>query len=142
MAEGIEGKQIKKETTTTKTSMVSIRPPSILPFAFVGVLTGLDNYLYAYGVAGLPVIIALQLTLFAVKTSMVSIRPPSILAFAFVGVLTDLDNYLYAYGVAGLPVIIASNRYLNHAIYYEAGDVGLPTRPLQRSLPDQAKGIY
>ncbi|KAK7282859.1 hypothetical protein RIF29_11948 [Crotalaria pallida] len=56
---------------TTKTSMVSIRPPLILAFTFVGVLTGLDNYLYAYGLARLPLstsalIIASQLAFTAV----------------------------------------------------------------------------
>ncbi|KAE9609065.1 hypothetical protein Lal_00020002 [Lupinus albus] len=58
-------------TATTKTSLVSIKPPLILAFAVIGVLTGLDNYLYAYGVSRLPVstsalIIASQLAFTAV----------------------------------------------------------------------------
>ncbi|KAK7283416.1 hypothetical protein RIF29_12917 [Crotalaria pallida] len=58
-------------TTTTKAKMIFIRPPMFLAFAVIGLLTGLDDYIYAYGVARLPVstsslIIACQLAFTAV----------------------------------------------------------------------------
>ncbi|BAT78480.1 hypothetical protein LR48_Vigan04g195100 [Vigna angularis] len=51
---------------TAKPSPVSMKPPLLAASVFIGVLTGLDDYLYAYGVARLPVstsslIIATQL---------------------------------------------------------------------------------
>jgi len=51
---------------TDKPSLVSMKPPLLAASVFIGVLTGLDDYLYAYGVARLPVstsslIIATQL---------------------------------------------------------------------------------
>ncbi|XP_052728429.1 purine permease 1 [Vigna angularis] len=51
---------------TAKPSPVSMKPPILTASVFIGVLTGLDDYLYAYGVACLPMstsslIIATQL---------------------------------------------------------------------------------
>ncbi|CAL0319316.1 unnamed protein product [Lupinus luteus] len=67
----IRRKRTTTITATTKASIVSIKPPLIIAFAVIGVLTGLDNYLSAYGVARLPVstsalIIASQLAFTAV----------------------------------------------------------------------------
>ncbi|KAK7351211.1 hypothetical protein VNO77_10492 [Canavalia gladiata] len=50
----------------SKPKIISMKPPLFAAAAFVGILTGLDDYLYAYGVARLPVstsslIIATQL---------------------------------------------------------------------------------
>ncbi|RDY00121.1 Purine permease 3, partial [Mucuna pruriens] len=49
-----------------KPKLISMKPPLLLASAFIGILTGTDDYLYAYGVARLPVstsalIIATQL---------------------------------------------------------------------------------
>ncbi|CAJ1974060.1 unnamed protein product [Sphenostylis stenocarpa] len=54
------------EARTAKPSLISMKPPLLAASVFIGVLTGLDDYLYAYGVARLPVstsalIIATQL---------------------------------------------------------------------------------
>jgi drug/metabolite transporter (DMT)-like permease len=38
-----------------KLNIISMKPPIFFAAAFVGILTGLDDYLYAYGVARLPV---------------------------------------------------------------------------------------
>lgn len=38
-----------------KQNIISMKPPIFFAAAFVGILTGLDDYLYAYGVARLPV---------------------------------------------------------------------------------------
>ncbi|TKY74410.1 Purine permease 1 [Spatholobus suberectus] len=51
---------------TAKPEPISMKPPLLFASAFIGILTGLDDYLYAYGVARLPVstsslIIATQL---------------------------------------------------------------------------------
>ncbi|XP_015934874.1 purine permease 1-like [Arachis duranensis] len=59
------------ETEKLKTTMVSMKPPLFFAAAFIGILTGLDDYLYACGVARLPVstsalIIATQLAFTAV----------------------------------------------------------------------------
>ncbi|CAL0319319.1 unnamed protein product [Lupinus luteus] len=51
----IRRKRTTTITATTKASIVSIKPPLIIAFTVIGVLTGLDNYLSAYGVARLPV---------------------------------------------------------------------------------------
>ncbi|KAJ1424720.1 Purine nucleobase transmembrane transport [Sesbania bispinosa] len=56
---------------TTKLKLISIKPRLFLASTFIGILTGLDDYLYAYGVARLPVstsalIIASQLSFTAV----------------------------------------------------------------------------
>ncbi|KAJ1424724.1 Purine nucleobase transmembrane transport [Sesbania bispinosa] len=56
---------------STKLKMISIKPRLFFASAFIGILTGLDDYLYAYGVARLPVstsalIIASQLSFTAV----------------------------------------------------------------------------
>ncbi|XP_020219370.1 purine permease 1 [Cajanus cajan] len=40
---------------SAKPSLVSMKPPLLLFSAVIGILTGLDDYLYAYGVARLPV---------------------------------------------------------------------------------------
>ncbi|KAK2659852.1 hypothetical protein Ddye_006385 [Dipteronia dyeriana] len=42
-------------SSPSKTNLVSIKPPIFLAAAVISVLTGLDDYLYAYGVALLPV---------------------------------------------------------------------------------------
>ncbi|TXG52719.1 hypothetical protein EZV62_021888 [Acer yangbiense] len=42
-------------SSPTKPKLFSIKPPIFLAAAVIGVLTGLDDYLYAYGVARLPV---------------------------------------------------------------------------------------
>lgn len=42
-----------RSTTTTK--LFHMRLPLFLASAFIGILTGLDDYLYAYGVARLPI---------------------------------------------------------------------------------------
>ena len=51
---------------TAKPKLISMKPPLLAASTFIGILTGLDDYLYAYGVARLPVstsalIIATQL---------------------------------------------------------------------------------
>ncbi|XP_061371760.1 purine permease 1-like [Gastrolobium bilobum] len=56
---------------STKLRIISMKPPLFFASAFVGILTGLDDYFYAYGVARLPVstsalIIATQLAFTAV----------------------------------------------------------------------------
>lgn len=57
--------------TTAKLKMISMKPPLFFASAFIGILTGLDDYLYAYGVKRLPVstsalIIASQLAFTAI----------------------------------------------------------------------------
>ena len=57
--------------TIPKLKLISMKPPLFLAAAFVGILTGLDDYLYAYGVARLPIstsalIIASQLAFTAI----------------------------------------------------------------------------
>ncbi|OIW16610.1 hypothetical protein TanjilG_02816 [Lupinus angustifolius] len=42
-------------TQITKPNLVSMKPPLFFASAIVGILTGLDGYLYAYGVSLLPV---------------------------------------------------------------------------------------
>ncbi|KAK7275810.1 hypothetical protein RIF29_16934 [Crotalaria pallida] len=42
-------------TRATKPNLVSMKPPLFFASAAVGILTGLDDYLYAYGVSLLPV---------------------------------------------------------------------------------------
>lgn len=58
-------------TESGKLNLISMKPPLFLAVAFIGIITGLDDYLYAYGVARLPVstsalIIASQLGFTAV----------------------------------------------------------------------------
>ncbi|XP_045823893.1 purine permease 1-like [Trifolium pratense] len=57
--------------TTEKLNIISMKPPLFFAAAFIGILTGLDDYLYAFGVARLPIstsalIIASQLGFTAV----------------------------------------------------------------------------
>ncbi|XP_071737692.1 purine permease 1-like [Rutidosis leptorrhynchoides] len=44
-----------RRNTNDKTSFIYMRPRLFFAVAFIGVLTGLDDYLYAYGVARLPI---------------------------------------------------------------------------------------
>lgn len=58
-------------TVITKSNLISMKPPLFFAAAFIGILTGLDDYLYAFGVARLPIstsalIIASQLGFTAV----------------------------------------------------------------------------
>ncbi|PNY02317.1 purine permease 3-like protein, partial [Trifolium pratense] len=46
---------ITTETTTTKLNIISMKLPLFFAAAFIGILTGLDDYLYAFGVARLPI---------------------------------------------------------------------------------------
>lgn len=60
-----------RRTTTGKTTFIYMRPRLFFAVAFIGVLTGINNYLYAYGLARIPVstsalIIASQLSFTAV----------------------------------------------------------------------------
>jgi len=45
----------QRETPETNTRFFQMKPSLFLPAAFIGLLTGLDDYIYAYGVARLPV---------------------------------------------------------------------------------------
>ncbi|XP_076888734.1 purine permease 1-like [Bidens hawaiensis] len=44
-----------KERNNKRTKFIYMRPRLFLAVAFIGIITGLDDYLYAYGVARLPV---------------------------------------------------------------------------------------
>ncbi|XP_061362117.1 purine permease 1-like isoform X2 [Gastrolobium bilobum] len=44
-----------RHTTAAKPKLVSMKPPLFVASAIIGILTGLDDYLYACGVARLPV---------------------------------------------------------------------------------------
>ncbi|KAI3760767.1 hypothetical protein L1987_51166 [Smallanthus sonchifolius] len=44
-----------RHITTKTTNFIYMRPRLFFTVAFIGIITGLDNYLYAYGVARLPV---------------------------------------------------------------------------------------
>lgn len=74
----------RRETPETTTRFFQMKPSLFLPAAFIGLLTGMDDYIYAYGVARLPVstsalLIASQLAFTA--------------AFAFVLVRQKFTSY-------------------------------------------------
>ncbi|XP_071716752.1 purine permease 1-like [Rutidosis leptorrhynchoides] len=46
---------IFRQNTDKKTTLIYMRPRLFFAVAFIGLITGLDDYLYAYGVARLPI---------------------------------------------------------------------------------------
>ncbi|OMO61512.1 Drug/metabolite transporter [Corchorus capsularis] len=96
----------------SKTKLFSIKPPLFMAAAAIGLLTGLDDYLYAYGVARLPIstvclIIASQLAFTA--------------GFAFLLVKQKFTSYsinavfLLTIGAAVLALHTSSDRPANES---------------------------